>query len=43
VTISLTADQEKTIQQAIESALVGSVDEFIESAFGTFAARQRRI
>lgn len=37
MTISLTPDQERAIQQAIASGLVGSVDEFIESAFGALS------
>ena len=35
ITITLTPVQERAIQDALESGLIGSVDEFVETAFGT--------
>jgi Arc/MetJ-type ribon-helix-helix transcriptional regulator len=32
MTITLTPDQERAIQEAIESGMIGSVDEFLEKA-----------
>ncbi|MGH9581950.1 MAG: hypothetical protein ACRD4O_03310 [Bryobacteraceae bacterium] len=34
MSINLTSEQQKIIQQAIQSGMVGSVDEFIDSAVG---------
>ena len=37
--ITLTPEQQDTIEQAIQSGLVGSVDEFIGSAIGALSSR----
>jgi len=37
MSIHLTPEQERLIQQAIQSGLVSSVDEFIDSALGALA------
>jgi Arc/MetJ-type ribon-helix-helix transcriptional regulator len=39
MTINLTPEQERAIQMAIQSGLVGSVDEFISSALGALSDR----
>jgi Arc/MetJ-type ribon-helix-helix transcriptional regulator len=39
MSIILTPEQQKTIEQAIESGLVRSVDEFIDSALGALSHR----
>jgi len=39
MTITLTREQEHAIQEAIQSGLVRSVDEFINSAIGTLSRR----
>ena len=39
MTINLTPDQERAIQEAIQSGLVRSVDEFIDSALGALPHR----
>jgi Arc/MetJ-type ribon-helix-helix transcriptional regulator len=39
MTINLTAEQERAIQMAIQSGLVHSVDEFINSALGALSDR----
>lgn len=40
MTITLTREQENAIQKAIDSGLVRSVDEFINSAIGTLSCRE---
>lgn len=39
MTINLTPEQERAIREAIQSGLVRSVDEFIDSAFGALSHR----
>jgi Arc/MetJ-type ribon-helix-helix transcriptional regulator len=39
VSINLTPEQQTTIEQAIQSGLVRSVDEFIDSALGALSHR----
>ena len=39
MTINLTPEQERAIQEAIRSGLVRSVDEFIDSALGALSHR----
>jgi hypothetical protein len=41
MTITLTPDQERTIQDAIRAGLVRTVDEFIETAIGALPLRNR--
>jgi hypothetical protein len=40
VSINLTPEQQAVIQDAIQSGLVGSVDEFIDSAMGALSCRK---
>ncbi len=40
MTINLTPEQQNAILQAIQSGLVGSVDEFIDSALGALSRRE---
>src|SRR5271165_3990463 len=39
VSITLTQEQQKVIEQAIQAGLVRSVDEFIDSAMGALSSR----
>ena len=43
MTIALKPDQEKAIQNAIDAGLVGSVEEFIETAIEALRAAQRHL
>jgi Arc/MetJ-type ribon-helix-helix transcriptional regulator len=40
MTITLTPDQEKAVQEAIQAGLVGSIDEFIEVAIQALPHRE---
>ncbi|MEO7142910.1 MAG: hypothetical protein ABI165_05340 [Bryobacteraceae bacterium] len=40
MSITLTSEQQEVIQQAIQSGLVRSVDEFINSAMGALSRRE---
>jgi Arc/MetJ-type ribon-helix-helix transcriptional regulator len=41
MTVILTPDQERALQEAIQSGTIRSVDEFIETAIGALPHRQR--